>query len=307
MTHGVFTAFSLTGDGTSFVMDEGTFDHAVWAAPLADVSKETLPDDRRVAHASTPVTALVSPDGATLLLRRVTPSSTGQREIRYSLVPYSGGAESPLPAAGVVRRAKWSDAQHVATQVPAGHGLRLAEVDVHSGASRNVLEIADSLIADFAALPNGWAWIPVTRDRIVVSENGRRKEYRPSAWFGGVFLVAADRERHRVLFGGMGKATGDSGSVAMLSLDDGHETRLDTRFGEDARLMAVKGHDALFAVAETQEAWSLYALDGPGHATLVGKVGRPIFDISVSEDMSRAALMVLDYRADAWLSKVVTH
>ena len=105
----------------------------------------------------------------------------------------------------------------------------------------------------------------------------------------------------------MGKATGDSGSVAILSLDDGHETRLDTRFGEDARLMAVKGHDALFAVAETQEAWSLYALDGPGRATLVGKVGRPIFDISVSEDMSRAALMVLDYRADAWLSKVVTH
>ena len=33
MTHGVFTAFSLTSDGASFVMDEGTFDHTVWAAP----------------------------------------------------------------------------------------------------------------------------------------------------------------------------------------------------------------------------------------------------------------------------------
>jgi hypothetical protein len=305
MTHGTFSAFSLTGDGSSFVMDEGTFDHAVWAMPLADVGKETLPDDRRVAHASTPVMALVSPDGAMLLLRRVAPTSTGQREIRYSLVPYEGGAESPLPAAGMVRRAKWSDAQHVATQASAGRGLRLSEVDVRTGAQRNGLEIADSLLADFAALPNGWAWIPVTRDRIVVSENGRRREYQPSAWFGGVFLLTADRARHRLLFGGMGKATGDSGSVAMLSLDDGRETRLDTRFAEDARLVAVQGHDALFAVAETQDAWSLYALDGPGRATLVGKVGRPIFDISVSQDMSRAALMVMDYRADAWLSKVV--
>jgi len=39
----------------------------------------------------------------------------------------------------------------------------------------------------------------------------------------------------------------------------------------------------------------------------VAKVGRPIFDISVARDMSRAALMVMDYRADAWLSKVVSH
>ena len=129
----------------------------------------------------------------------------------------------------------------------------------------------------------------------------------PSAWFGGVYQLAADRERHRVLFGGLGKTTGDSGSVAIISLDDGRETRIATRFGEDMRLMSVKGHDALFAVAETQEAWSLYTVDAPGTVTLVGKVGRPIFDVSVSSDMSRAALMVLDYRADAWLNRVVTH
>jgi len=110
-----------------------------------------------------------------------------------------------------------------------------------------------------------------------------------------------------VLFGGVGKATGDSGSVAILSLEDGRETRLATRFGEDMRVISVQGHDALFAVAESQEAWSLYTVDAPGTTTLVAKVGRPIFDISVARDMSRAALMVMDYRADAWLSKVVSH
>jgi hypothetical protein len=306
MTHGTFSSFSLTSDGASFVMDEGTFDHGVWAAPLADISKETLPDDRRIAHASTPVTAALSPDGATLLMRRITPSATGRRETRYSLVPYDGGAETPLPGAGVVQRAGWSDAQHVAVKMASGAGSRLAEVDVRTGAQRNVLEIPDSLTADFAALPNGWAWIPIARDRVIVSENGRRREFKPSTWFGNVFQVVADRERHRVMYVGTGRTASDSGAVVMISLDDGRQTMLGAARGEDARLFAVKGHDALFAVAETESAWSLYALDGATGKSLVGKAGRSAFDISVSEDMSRAALMTMDYRADAWLSKVVT-
>jgi hypothetical protein len=187
-----------------------------------------------------------------------------------------------------------------------GAGSRLAEVDVRTGAQRNVLEIPDSLTADFAALPNGWAWIPIARDRVIVSENGRRREFKPSTWFGNVFQVVADRERHRVMYVGTGRTASDSGAVVMISLDDGRQTMLGAARGEDARLFAVKGHDALFAVAETESAWSLYALDGATGKSLVGKAGRSAFDISVSEDMSRAALMTMDYRADAWLSKVVT-
>jgi hypothetical protein len=305
MTRGLFTALSLTSDGASMVMDEGTFDHTVWTVPLAELGKDASPADRRIANSSTPVSAFVSPDGATLLLRRAVPTSEGRREIRYSVMPYDGGAESPVPAPGVVRRMIWSDAQHVATIAHAGSGSRLSEVNVRSGASRNALEIADSLVADYAALPNGWAWIPVSRDRIVVSENGKRREFRPPAWFGNVIELAADRARHRVLYIGMNRTTGDSGAVAMISLADGRQAKLATRFGEDARLMPVTGHDALLAVAETQDAWSLYTIDGPDAVTLVGKVGRPIYSISVSTDMSRAALMVRDYRADAWLSKVV--
>ncbi|HKP16418.1 MAG TPA: protein kinase, partial [Gemmatimonadaceae bacterium] len=306
MAHGVFTAFSLTGDGASMVMDDGTFDHSVWAMPLADVMKATVPEDRRIAHASTAVSATLSPDGTTLLVRRSVPTTGGRSEIRYSLMPYEGGAETPLPAAGVVRRAIWSDAQHVAVSSPTGSGTRLSEFDVRTGAQRNALQIADSLLADFTALPNGWAWIPVTRDRVVVSEGGRRREFNPPTWFGGVGLLAADRARHRLIFAGMGKATGDSAGVAMLSIDNGKQTMLGTHFAEDMRIASVAGHDALFAVGETQDSWRLFTLDG-GTMTELGKVGRPIFGLSVSSDMSRAALMVLDYRADAWLSKVVVH
>src|SRR5439155_3620919 len=71
MAHGVFSAFSLTSDGARMVMDEGTFDFGVWAVPLADATKGTFPDERRIAHGSTSVGATISPDGSRLLVRRV--------------------------------------------------------------------------------------------------------------------------------------------------------------------------------------------------------------------------------------------
>ena len=305
MTHGVFTSFSLTGDGAGMVMDEGTFDHSVWAVPLADAIKGTLPDDRRIAHASTAVTSEVSPDGATLLVRRTVPTTGGHSETRYSVMPFAGGAEAPLPVAGELRRAAWSDSQHVAASVATARGLRLAEVDVRTGAQRNTLELPDSVLADFTALANGWAWIPPARDRIVVSEAGRRREFPIPPWYAGVYQLDADRAQHRVFYVGFGRATNDSVSAGVLTLDDGKQTIWATHFAETARIAAITAHQALFSVATTQDSWSLFALDGPGRETPLGTIGRPIWWLSVSADLARATIMVLDYRADAWLNKVV--
>ena len=308
MAHGVFTAFSLTGDGATMVMDEGTFDHSVWAVSTGDAMKGALPEAQRVAHASTAVTALISPDGAKLIMRRTLPAAGGHNEIRYTIMPFEGGAETPLPIAGVITRAKWSDSQHVATSITtAKGGVRLSEVNIRGGEQRNVLELPDSIIADFTALDGGWAWIPITRDRIVVSEKGQRHEYPMSPWFGNVFQIAADRARHRALFTGLNRATGDSLGAGVLSLDDGKQTLWSARFAEDARVMASPAHAIVFLVAETQEKWALYALDGPGQSTLLGTIGRPIRGVGVSEDLSRATITEMDYRADAWANKVVVH
>jgi len=308
MTRGVFTAFTLTGDGAGMVMDEGTFDHSVWAVPFTDVMKGNLPDERRVAHASTQVGAQISPSGSTLLVRRTVPTTAGHAEVRYSLMPFEGGAESPLPGAGSIKRAVWSDSQHVATWTTlASGGVRLSEVDVRTGAQRNTFELPDSTIADFAALPNGWAWIPAKRDRVVVSEAGRRHEYRLLPWFSGARYVVADRARHRVFYGGFGSATGDSLGVGAITLDDGKQALWATHFAEDGRIWAGGTHAVIMAVAETQDSWALYAMDGPGQVTPLGTVGRPIVGFTASADLSRATVMVRDYRADAWLNKVVVH
>jgi hypothetical protein len=270
--------------------------------------KGALPEERRVAHASTQVGASVSPSGSTLLVRRTVPTTAGHAEVRYSLMPFEGGAETPLPVAGAIKRAVWSDSQHVATWTTlANGGVRLSEVDVRSGAQRNVLELPDSTISDFAALPNGWGWIPAKPDRIVVSESGRRHEYRLLAWFGGARNLVADRASRRLFYLGFGGVTGDSAGVGAITLDDGKQALWATRFAEDGRISAGGTHPVIFAVGETQDSWALYAMDGPGQMTSLGTVGRPIVGFSASGDLSRATVMVRDYRADAWLNKVVVH
>jgi hypothetical protein len=91
----------------------------------------------------------------------------------------------------------------------------------------------------------------------------------------------------------------------VCSLDDGKQELWATHFAEDARLMASSAHQVVLAVATTQDSWSLFGLDGPGAVTPLGAIGKPIIGGSVSRDLTRAAIMEMDYRADAWLNKVV--
>jgi len=108
-----------------------------------------------------------------------------------------------------------------------------------------------------------------------------------------------------VFYFGFGRATGDSAGVAALTLDDGKSTIWAKYFAEDARVMAASAHQAVFAVATTQDSWSLFGLDGPGASTPLGAIGRPIIGGSVSRDLTRSTVMGMDYRADAWLNQVV--
>ena len=60
MVTAVFSNFSLTANGAQMVMDEGTFDFSVWDLDFAQVLNGRYPDDRRVAHALSGVSATIS-------------------------------------------------------------------------------------------------------------------------------------------------------------------------------------------------------------------------------------------------------
>ena len=306
MTQGLFTAFSLTSDGSTMVMDNGTYDHGVWALPLDSAIAGRFPEGRRLMGASSPVVGAISPDGSRLLVRRSVPAAGGPSQQRFVAVPFEGGAETAITSTTAALRAYWSDSQHVAIATRTSTGrLQFGEYDTHTGAQRNRLEPPDSTVRDFAPLPTGWAWIPAASDKIVVIEGGRRREFAKPAWFGGISHLAVDPARRRVLYTGWGGPGADTVGLGALSLDDGVHSFWAAKLGDAGRIGLADAHEALFLISESSDVWSLYGADGPGRLTKLGIIARPLSSVTVSRDLSRVAANVRDYRADAWMSKVI--
>jgi hypothetical protein len=278
----------------------------VYTVPFDSALRGRLPDERRVARASSMVEGLVSPDGARVLVRRNLPAANGGSELRLTVRPYDGGDETPVQTPATPIRARWSDGQHVAIASRRSDGrLALTEVDVASGAERNAAVLPDSAVRDYAALPNGWAWIPASSDRLVIMEGTRRRSVTPPEWFSGIAHLVADPARRRVLYTGWGGPGADSMALAVLSLDDGRNERWTTGAGDAARIVLIDGHGALFLLQSGRETWSAFTVDGPGQATKLAVIPRPLASLSVSRDLTRAVANVDDYRADAWMSRVI--
>ena len=304
MATGLFTNFSLTSDGAGMVMDEGTFDFNVYALDMADVVAGRVSESHRVAQASNPVDATVSPDGARLLLQRRVPIGGGHAELRFSLMPFGGGTETPLPIPGSVRHAIWSDSVTVAVALQTPGGLRLAEVDVRSGAQRNAMDLPDSTIAFGRPLRDGWAWIPASGDRINVKRGGTMSSYPEPKWYAFLYEFTVDAANEHVYISGQDRATGDSMGVSAISLADGSSTPWMSMVGEYGSVRML-GDGSLFLVAPVSAAsLSYFKLAGPGKVQHIGTSSR-YQRLSVSSDMKRGTVQLRDYRADAWLSKVI--
>jgi hypothetical protein len=304
MVTALFSNFSVTADGAGMVMDAGTYDFTVWALDLADVMKGRFPNDRQIARASSPVSATVSPDGARLLVRRNVPTGGGHAELRFTLMAFAGGAETPLGVAGVPSRAFWADSVTVGVATPSPTGLHFAAVDVRTAAQRNAMDIPDSVVRSASALPDGWVWIPAAGDRIVVREGNHTREFRPP-WYGRLVRVHTDPSGRRVFFVGGDKATGDSLGLGVLTLSDGTITQWTAMSVEDGDVTPLADGSALLEVNQTQESLTLFKLTGPDQVQRLGTIPRPLLSISASTDLKRATAVERDYRADAWLSKVV--
>ncbi len=307
MVTGLFTNFSLTADGAGMVMDEGTYDFSVWAFDFANVLKGAYPDDRRVAHASSPVNATISPDGARLLVRRSVPIGGNHVELRFSLMPFAGGAESPLGGGGRPTLAFWSDSVTLGVGRLSSSGLHFSQIDVRTNAVRNEMDLPDSAVKWTQALPDGWAWIPAAGDRIVVRRAGKTRDFPKPPWYAFLYELAVDPTGHRVFYDGSDKATTDSLGMGVLSLDDGSMTQWGAMFAEFGRVTPLGDGGAFLQASRTQESLSFFKLSGPAQLQSLGDSPRPLRGVSVSRDMKHATALERDYRADAWMSKVVTH
>jgi Protein kinase domain len=307
MVTALFTNFSITADGAGMVMDEGTYDFSIWDLDLPSVLKGSYPNERRVANASSPVNGNVSPDGTRLLVRRETPIGGGHLEPRFSIMPFGGGVETPLGIPGKPVFANWADSVTVSVGRQTSSGLRLSEIDVRTNTVRNEMDIPDSVVNWAAALPDGWAWVPASGGKIMVSRAGKTREYGKPAWYAFVFAAVPDPAGHRLFFFGPDKATGDSLGLSALSLDDGSTVQWTSMFAELARITPLTDGGVFLQLSRTQGSLSFFKLTGPGQMQSLGDSPRPIRGVSISRDMKQVSVQERDYRADAFMSKVVLH
>ena len=307
MVTALFTNFSITADGAGMVMDEGTYDFSIWNLDMASVLRGSYPAERRVANASSPVNATVSPDGSRLLVRRETPIGNGHLEPRFSIMPFGGGAETPLGIAGKPVFANWADSVSVAVGRQTSSGLRLSVVDVRTNAVRNEMDLPDSVVSSAAALPDGWVWVPSSGGKIMVRRAGKTREYSKPAWYAFIYAALPDPSGHRLFYMGGDKLTTDSLGVGTLSLDDGSTTQWASMFAELGRITPLIDGGVMLSASRTQGSLSFYKLTGPGQMQSLGDSPRPMRTISISQDAKVASVLQRDYRADAWISKVVLH
>jgi hypothetical protein len=303
--YGVFTDFSVTSDGAALALDDGTYEFSSWAVDLADALHGRFPDARRVLRSSTSSGAQISPDGERVLLSRRLATAAGQSELRLTVMPFGGGAETTVPATGTLRRAKWADSVTIAYLAQTNAGLHLALVDVRSGTERQPLDLSDSIIGAYDPLPGGWAWVPVSGDHIEVQDAGGRRQIPKPAWAANVAGVSASPDGRTLAFATWNASTDDTLRVDVVPTVGGSATPWVSMFAETGGLTSLADGTLLFTVFLTEQSATLIHLRGPGQVERLGSIPRPVEGVSASRDLRRVTVNASDYHGDVWLSKVV--
>jgi len=302
---GVFNNFSVTADGATLVIDDGTSDDQLWAVTLADAMANRFAAERSRLRGSTRLSTELAPDGQRILLRRTLASAGGGSEVRYTIMPFEGGAEVPLNLTGRLRWAWWVDSVTVAYASQTATGQHVGLVDVRSGPLANGLDLADSLARGVTPVAGGWAWIPSSGDRAVVERGGRRIEIAMPRWFDGIFDISVDASHSRLAMVGWNTGTNDTLGVAVAPLDGGTPTMWATAYSEGGAMKFLADGSVLLQNRPTQESMALLQLRGPGDIRRLGVIPRPVAGVSISDDLKRALIVERNYHGDAWMSRIV--
>ncbi len=301
---GLFHTFSVTADGGTLVYDDGTSDSQLWATELGGALAGKFPDDRRLARGSTRMGADLSPDGARLLVGRQTPVAGGGVELRYTVMPFAGGAEAPVNIPTTARGARWFDSVTVGYGLQTATGVRIGLVDVRTGKPSAGVELADSLLRAVVPVPQGWAWVPAARDRVVVEQGGTRRESPKPAWFSFFYDLDVDRTGTRLLAVGWNAGSLDTLGIAVAPVAGGEWTLWRKDFAEDGTARFLDDGAIVFYRRPTQETVALEHLPEPGVAHQVGTIPRVVADLSVSGNLGRVAIVERTPHGDAWMSHI---
>ena len=303
---GRFTGIAVTADGATMAVDDGSFSYSVIAANMPDLLAGKTGTGAPLLNASNRLMALVSPDGNRLLVQRNVPGAGGADELRLSVAPFAGGgAETAIGATGSVRGAGWIDSTTVGVYSLTPSGSRVARTDVRTGAAGTAIDRPDSIVFSSVALSDGWAWIPKSRDRVIVERGGKREELRQPSWFAQLNQVAVSADGSRLAILGWNKGSNDSLRVDVAPISGGAFQPWSQTFAEQGQILWLDDGSLALAAWSGTDAVTIYKLSGPGARTTVGAIPHVTNSLSLSRDLKRATIGWREHNGDAWMYRVV--
>jgi hypothetical protein len=179
-------------------------------------------------------------------------------------------------------------------------------LDVRSGELRNQIDLPDSTYGSMYPLNDGWLRIPRTLDSLFLLRGGATELLPKPAWFRYMGIGGRGRSEGEVFLGGLGNTTPDSVGFGSLEVSTGKFTEWG-RFGDQAVQVRTLDDGRVLVELYTQAGTTeFYTATGPGKLERLGTVPVPVDVFDVSTDLRRATVRRYRYRADAWLSKVIT-
>jgi len=302
---GRFTNVSVTADGSTMAVDDGSFSYSVVTADVPALLAGKINDSAPFLNASNRVNAVVSPDGNRLLIQRNVPGADGRDELRLSVAPFAGGNETALSATGNVRAAGWVDSTTLFVYSYTPNGSRVARTDARTGTAGAAVDRPDSIIVSAAMLPDGSVWIPKTRDRVIVERGGKRQEMKASPWFAAIIQADVSADGSRIAVLGWNKGSNDSLRVEVVPLSGGAFQPWSQSFAEQGQIMWLNDGSLAFTVWSGTDAATIYKLTGPSAQTTVGAIPHVANTLTLSRDLKRATLGWREHKGDAWMYKVV--
>jgi hypothetical protein len=305
---GRFTQFSVTEDGGTLVLDEGTSEYSGWTLDLRDALRGVFPENRRLLQSTVPIALGLSPDGNRVVIKRDDSESSGGGIL--SVMPFGGGPETPLKVSGTLLGWGWLDSVTMSFGEKVSGVVQFSLIDVRSGERRNRFTLADSAILGGTPLSeNGWAWLPVDGRSINVQQGDSAPRIFPVPdWYQTVFFIRSSPKGNELAFAGWNTTTFDSVRLSVLSLPDGKVTPWATWFCEGTQARWLPDGSLGVQVLETQHSIAVYHVLAPGRVERLGKIPRRIQPGSaLSADLRRIVLVTTESHGDAWMSTVVRH
>ena len=308
--------FDISADGERLIYSAGPVETSLSMIDLGRPSPMRLAATQ-VLSSTTLLRGRITPAGDKVLLARDAPHR-GDHASQFSLVPRSGGAESPIPGAVEnLQNFEWTpDGSRIMyLQGIGGKKIRLMERDTAAAAAREIARLEQSGVTHFHPLPDGAIWIVSGERRSIsiIRRPGKRDvTWHVPEWISGIGSISHSPDAKSLVVEAMNRSADDSVVVAIVDIDSGRFTRIGNVRGSDPGMITwLEDGSIMFVLREPQGASALYRIVRGRAAERVGVLPHLVADYTVSKDGRHMAAFGYSEKRDVYMirnfGKILRH